>query len=101
MHTWAYFERKSTFLTAFGHREKRTAACLLDNIFIAVVSECLCQLRAQYPVQLPDTCINGLNLVGVTGNVSPHFFRRGDVIYYVHFFLFFSLSVLFLEKFQK
>jgi len=49
-------ERKSTFLTAFKHREKRLAACLLHNTFIAVVSECLCHLRANYPVQLPDIC---------------------------------------------
>jgi len=50
-------ERKSTCLTAFEHREKRLAACLLHNIFIAVVSECLCHLRAQYSVQLPVICI--------------------------------------------
>ena len=52
-------ERKSgpTFLTAFENREKKLAACLLHNIFIAVVSECLCHLGAQYPVQLPDICI--------------------------------------------
>jgi len=50
-------ERKSTFLTAFDHREKRLAACMLHYIFIAVVSECLCHLGAQYPVQLPDICI--------------------------------------------
>ena len=49
-------EQKSTFLTAFEHREKRLAACLLHNIFIAVVSECLRHLRAQYSVQLPDIC---------------------------------------------
>ena len=30
------------------------AACLLHNIDIAVVSECLCHLRAQYPIQCPD-----------------------------------------------
>jgi len=48
--------RKSTFLTAFEHRKKRLAPCLLHNIFIAVVSECLCHLRAQYPEQLPDIC---------------------------------------------
>jgi len=47
-------ERKRTFLTAFELQEKRLAACLLHNIFIAVVSECLCHLRAQNPVQLPD-----------------------------------------------
>jgi len=50
-------ERKSTFLTAFEHREKMLAACLLHNIFIAVVSECLCHLGAQCPVQFPDICI--------------------------------------------
>jgi len=50
-------ERKSTFLTEFEHREKRLAACLLHNIFIAVFSECLCHLRVQYPVQLPDISI--------------------------------------------
>jgi len=50
-------ERKSTFLTAFDHREKRLAACLLHNIFIPVVSERLCHLGAQYPVQFPDICI--------------------------------------------
>jgi len=43
-------ERKSTFLTVFEHREMRLAARLLHNIFIVVVSECLCHLRAQYPV---------------------------------------------------
>jgi len=37
--------------------KKRLAPCLLHNIFIAVVSECLCHLRAQYPEQLPDICI--------------------------------------------
>jgi len=30
------------------------AACLLRNIDIAVVSECLCHLRAKDPVQSPD-----------------------------------------------
>jgi len=50
-------QRKSTFLTAFEHGEKRLAACLLQNIFIAVLSECLCHLGAQYPEQLPDICI--------------------------------------------
>ena len=50
-------ERKSTFLIAFEQREKRLAACLLHNIDIAVVSECLCHLRAQYPILSPDICI--------------------------------------------
>ena len=49
-------ERKITFLTAFEQRE-RLAACLLHNIDIAVVSECLGHLRAQYPIQSPDICI--------------------------------------------
>ena len=40
-------ERKSIFLTAFEHREKSLADCLLNNIDIAVVSECLCHLRAR------------------------------------------------------
>ena len=47
-------EIKSTYLTAFEHREERLAACLLRSVYIAVVSECLCHLRAQYPVQSPD-----------------------------------------------
>jgi len=55
-------ERKSTFLTAFEHREKRLAAGLLHNIFIAVVSECFCHHGAQYPVQPPDICI-GLQIL--------------------------------------
>ena len=50
-------ERQSTFLTTFEHRERRLTACLLHNIDIAVVSECLCHLRAQYPIQSPDVCI--------------------------------------------
>jgi len=50
-------ERKITFLTAVEHREKRLADFLLHSIFIAVVYECLCHLGAQYPVQLPATCI--------------------------------------------
>jgi len=50
-------ERKSKFLTAFEHQEKRLAASLLHHVFIAAVSECLCHLGAQYPVQLPDICI--------------------------------------------
>jgi len=50
-------KRKSTFLTAFEHREKRLPACLLHDIFIAVVSECLCHLGAQYSVQLSAICI--------------------------------------------
>jgi len=40
----------------FEHQEKEVRTFLLHNIFIAVVSECLCHLRASYPAQLPDTC---------------------------------------------
>jgi len=43
-------EQKCTCLTAFEHREKEAR----NNIDIAVVSECLCHLRAQYSVQLSD-----------------------------------------------
>jgi len=49
-------ERKSTFLLHLNLGKRRLAACLLHNTFIAVVSECLCHLRAQNPVQLPDIC---------------------------------------------
>jgi len=49
-------ERKSIFLTAYEHREKDLAASLLHNTDIAFVSECLCHLIAQYPVQSPDIC---------------------------------------------
>ena len=47
-------KRKSTFLTAFEHREESLSACLLHNIFIAVASECFCHLGAQYPVPALD-----------------------------------------------
>ena len=50
-------ERKSTFLTAFEPWEKEARSFLLHNIDIAVVSECLCHLRAQYPIKSPDICI--------------------------------------------
>jgi len=47
-------EGKSTFLTAFEHREKRLAACLLHNVFIAIVSECfvIWELCIQYSSQI-------------------------------------------------
>ena len=35
---------------------------MLHNIDIAVVSECLCHLRAQYPIQSPGICIGQQNL---------------------------------------
>jgi len=60
-HCYAYMavqnERKSTFYLHLTIGKKRPAACLLHNIDIAVVSECLCHLRAQYSVQFPDICI--------------------------------------------
>jgi len=42
---------------------------------------------------------HGRNLVGDTGDVSPHFFRRGDIIRHVPT-NFFSVG-LYLERFQK
>jgi len=51
-------ERKATLFTVLEHREKKLAAYLLHNIDIAVVSECLCHLKAQYFVlQSPSICI--------------------------------------------
>jgi len=49
-------ERKSTFFTAFKHREKEARSCLLHNIDITVVSECLCHLKTQYLIQSPSIC---------------------------------------------
>ena len=49
-------ERKSTFLLHLKIGKKEHAACFLQNIGIAVVSECLCHLRAQYLVQSPNIC---------------------------------------------
>jgi len=50
-------EPKSTTLKMhLNIGKKGLAACLLHNIDIAVVSECLCHLRAQHPVQSPDIC---------------------------------------------
>jgi len=49
-------EQKSTFLTAFEHREKRLAACLLHNN-LSQLSLNVFVMRAQHSVQLPDICI--------------------------------------------
>ena len=38
------------------------------NIDIAVVSECLCHLRAEYPILSPDICIGQQNL-----RIDPQF----------------------------
>jgi len=40
-------ERKSRFLTAFEHREEEDRSLFAAQFVIAVVSECLCHLRAQ------------------------------------------------------
>jgi len=37
--------------------KKKLAACLLHNINITVVSECVCQLKAQYLVQSPNLIV--------------------------------------------
>jgi len=49
-------EGKSTFFTAFKHREKEARSCLLHNIDITVVFECLCHLKTQYLIQSPNVC---------------------------------------------
>jgi len=49
-------ERKSTFFTAYKHREKEARSCLLHNIDIKVVFDCLCHLKAQYLIQSPNIC---------------------------------------------
>jgi len=36
--------------------KKKLAACLLHNIDIAVVSECLCHLKTQWLVLSPNIC---------------------------------------------
>ena len=55
MHLWAYTRNEKVYFQLHLRiGKKRLAACLLHNIDIAVVSEFLCHLRAQYPVQLPD-----------------------------------------------
>jgi len=50
-------EGKSKFLLRLNIGRKKLAACLLHNIDIAIVSERLSHLKAQYPVQCPDICI--------------------------------------------
>jgi len=47
-------ERKSTFSLRSNTGKKKLA--LLHNIDIAVVSECLCYLKAQYLIQSPNNC---------------------------------------------
>jgi len=47
MHTWTYRRNeKAHFLLRLHIGKKKLAACLLHNIDIAFVSECLCHLRA-------------------------------------------------------
>jgi len=58
MDTWAYKRNENVHICLpVNIGKKRLAACLLHNIFTAVVSECLCHLRAQYSVPVPDICI--------------------------------------------
>ena len=59
-------ERKSTFFTAFKHREK---LALLHNIDITVVSECLCHLKTQYLIQSPNIC-SGKQILLLVHSVS-------------------------------
>jgi len=49
------------------HRKKKLAACFLYNIDIVLVSECLCHLRGQYPVQSPDIYINRFYILSTKG----------------------------------
>jgi len=57
MHTWTYRRNKKIRFYLHSSIAKKTlAACMLHNIDIAVISECLYHLKAQYPVQYPDIC---------------------------------------------
>ena len=67
----------------------RLAACLLHNIDIAVVSECLCHLRAQYPIQSPDICI-GQQILGIDHPIS----RQGVAVLFVRLALNLMQTVL-------
>jgi len=44
-------EIKKHIFTAFDDWVKRLEACLLHNIDVAVVSECVCHLKVRYLVQ--------------------------------------------------
>jgi len=68
VHTWMYRRNeKSHFSLRSNERahfsqlyvdycKNKLAACLMYNIDIAVFSECLCHLKAQYLVQSPNIC---------------------------------------------
>jgi len=47
----------SILFTMFAHSEKKVAVCLLHKTNIAVVSECVCYLNAQYLVQFPNMIV--------------------------------------------
>ena len=49
-------ERKSTFLTAFEHWKKKARSLFAAQYWYRSCPECLCHLRAQYPVEFPDIC---------------------------------------------
>jgi len=61
MHTWMHKRNEKVhFLLRLNIGKKKLAACLLHSIGIAVVSECLFHLRAQYLAQSPDiVVVNG------------------------------------------
>ena len=70
------------------------------KMFFSVPSVCPC-IHHNYGVisgrRARRDCVwHGRNLVGDTGDVSPHSFRRGDIICHVP--PIFSLSVLYLER---
>jgi len=57
MHAWTYRRKeKVRFSLRPNTGKKKLAACLLYNIDIAVVSERLCHLKAQYLIQPPNIC---------------------------------------------
>jgi len=57
MHTWTYRRNEKVHFSLRPNTgKKKLAACLLHNIDIAVVSEPLCHLKAQYLIQPPNIC---------------------------------------------
>jgi len=57
MHTWTYRRNEKVHFSLRPNTGKKNlAARLLHNIDIAVVSEPLCHLKAQYLIQPPNIC---------------------------------------------
>jgi len=57
MHTWTYRRNEKVHFSLRPNTgKKKLVACLLNNIDIAVVSERLCHLKAQYLIQPPNIC---------------------------------------------